>query len=108
MPKGISTKSDTERVLTIDGHTFTVDLDDMNLLDSMEAYQQSLETLESRITGAESFTDKLPVLREQAQMSHDAIELALGEGAYKTLFGSRRPIRRAMALVMAIVENLAR
>lgn len=104
MSQTISIPTSGLREIIVDGHAFTTDLDDVELL-------RALMALNERIAAISSQSDKDPasVLKELLSLSEDArevIERALGTGSYELLFGAdRRPLMRALVLVAALTKE---
>lgn len=102
----ITTKSDRIKKFTIDGIKFEVDIDDLNLVESAVEYATNLQALADRLDESAPFVEQMPVVRDIAEQTRAAIEALLGEGAYVAIFGNKRPVRRAVNLVVALAEGL--
>lgn len=102
----ITTKSDRIKKFTIDGIKFEVDIDDLNLVESAIAYSDALQVLADQLDDSVPFVEQMPVVREIAGQTKAAVDTILGDGAYTAIFGSKRPIMRAVNLVVSLADGL--
>lgn len=102
----ITTKSDRIKKFTIDGIKFEVDIDDLNLVESAIEYATNLQALAGKLDDSAPFVEQMPVVRDIAEQTRAAIDAILGDGAYADIFGNKRPIMRAVNLVVALADGM--
>lgn len=87
------------RPVIVDGHEFTMDFDDADLLREILAVNEQIQKATEGYTEGEDPMPRVPGLLAIADDAKRVIDQALGEGAYVTIFGRSTSIVRALKLV---------